>query len=342
MGRGVARSPGLLPTREHDAVSRTARLVLLTTLALAAFALSLMAGKQWLPWDAWTGHDPRWAIVTELRLPRAALGALLGGVLGLSGAVLQGYLRNPLADPTVIGVSSCAAMGAVAAIVLGLGGGAVGQFGWAMLGAGGAMALLSLLTARGEAPVVFVLAGTVLASLAGALTAFLISIAPNPYAVAEAIDWLMGALTDRTRDDLAMAAPFMLAGGAVLLTTGRALDALALGEDAARSLGVNLARLRWSVVLGTGLAVGAGVAVTGVVGFVGLIVPHLLRPVFGARPSALLVPSAIGGAALTLIADSLCRLVPGAGEVRLGVVMALIGAPFFLWLLVRRGARAWN
>ncbi|WP_294047010.1 iron ABC transporter permease [Sphingomonas sp.] len=327
-------------------MNRPARLTVLFAVAAAAFALSLVAGKQWLPWDAWTGHDPRWAIVTELRLPRAMLGALLGAALGLSGAVLQGYLRNPLADPTVIGVSSCAAMGAVASIVLGLGGAGawvgLGQFGWAMAGAIGAMALLSALTARGDATVVFVLAGTVLASLAAALTAFLISIAPNPYAVAEAIDWLMGALTDRGTGDVLLAAPFIVVGAAVLLTTGRALDALALGEDAARSLGIDLARLRWTVVIGTGLAVGAGVAVTGVVGFVGLVVPHLLRPLFGARPSALLVPSAIGGAALVLVADSLCRLAPGAGEVRLGVVMAMIGAPFFLVLLLREGTRSWR
>ncbi|HEX4694683.1 iron ABC transporter permease [Sphingomonas sp.] len=323
-------------------MSRAVRLALLFALTVAAFALSLAAGKQWLPWGAWTGHDPRWAIIVELRVPRAVLGALLGGALGLSGAVLQGYVRNPLADPTVIGVSSCAALGAVASIVLGLGGAGLGQFGWAMAGAGGAMALLALLTARGESPVGFVLAGTVLASLAGALTAFLISIAPNPYAVAEAIDWLMGALTDRGTDDVLLAAPFIAGGALLLLTTGRALDALALGEDAARSLGVSLTRLRWTIVLGTGLAVGAGVAVTGVVGFVGLVVPHLLRPIFGARPSALLVPSALGGAALTLVADSLCRLAPGAGEVRLGVVMALIGAPFFLGLLFREGTRQWR
>lgn len=325
-------------------MSRAVRLALLGALVAAALSLSLAAGKQWLPWDAWTSNDPRWAIIVELRVPRAVLGALLGAVLGLSGAVLQGYLRNPLADPTVIGVSSCAALGAVASIVLGLGtaAGGLGQFGWAMAGAGGAMALLGLLTARANSPVVFVLAGTVLASLAGALTAFLISIAPNPYAVAEAIDWLMGALTDRGINDVMLAAPFMLAGMALLLTTGPALDALALGEDAARSLGANLSRLRWTVVLGTGLAVGAGVAVTGVVGFVGLVVPHLLRPISGARPSALLLPSALGGAALTLAADSLCRLAPGAGEVRLGVVMALIGGPFFLGLLFREGARQWR
>ncbi len=321
-------------------MSRAARLAALVVLTAGLFVLSLAAGKQWIPIGAWTGHDPRWAIIAELRLPRAILGMLLGAALGLSGAVLQGYLRNPLADPTVIGVSSCAALGAVASIVLGAGG--LGQFGWAMAGAGGAMALLAMLTARAETPVVFVLAGTVLASLAGALTAFLISIAPNPYAVAEAIDWLMGALTDRGPDDVLMAAPFIAAGMALMLLTGPGLDALALGEDAARSLGTNLGRLRWLVVIGTGLAIGAGVAVTGVVGFVGLVVPHLLRPVFGAKPSALLVPSALGGAALTLGADSLCRLAPGAGEVRLGVAMALIGAPFFLALLFREGVRQWR
>ncbi len=323
-------------------MNRVLSLAVLVAATAAFFALSLMAGKQWLPLDAWLGNDPRWVVITELRIPRAVLGALLGAALGVSGAVLQGYLRNPLADPTVIGVSSCAALGAVASIILGLGTGGLGQFGWAMAGAGGAMALLAMLTSRAQTPVVFVLAGTVLASLAGALTAFLISIAPNPYAVAEAIDWLMGALTDRGPNDVLLAAPFIGAGVLMLLFTGPGLDALALGEDAARSLGVNLGRLRWLVVIGTGLAVGACVAVTGVVGFIGLVVPHLLRPIFGARPSALLLPSAFGGAALTLLADSLCRLVPGAGEVRLGVAMALIGAPFFLVLLFREGTRQWR
>jgi iron complex transport system permease protein len=181
----------------------------------------------------------------------------------------------------------------------------------------------------------------VLASLAGALTAFLISIAPNPYLVAEVIDWLMGALTDRGWGDVSMALPPMAVGAALLLLTSRSLDALSLGEAAARTLGVRLGRVRLLIVLGTGLVVGAGVAVTGVVGFVGLVVPHLLRPVFGHRPGALLLPSALGGAALILAADSIVRLVPGAGEVRLGVAMALIGAPFFLVLMLKERGRAW-
>lgn len=300
--------------------------------------LSICAGKIWLlPLPS--THGTTAAILWQLRLPRAILGAGVGAVLGLSGAVLQGYLRNPLADPAVVGVSSSAALGAVAAIVSGLATTPLIPFACAMAAAAASMGLLALLTWRSQSAVRFILAGTVLASLAGALTAFLISVAPNPYAVAEVIDWLMGALTDRGFDDVALALPFMAAGAGLLLLTGPSLDALTLGEATARSLGVRLGRLQLLVVAGTGLAVGASVAATGVVGFVGLVVPHLLRPLFGHRPSALLLPSAIGGAALVLVADSLCRLAPGAGEVRLGVAMALIGAPFFLVMLVR-GDRA--
>lgn len=321
-------------------MSRAVRLGLLGSLVAVLFAGSLLCGKTWVPPSAFFSDDPRWWIILQLRLPRAVLGCALGATLGLSGAVLQGYLRNPLADPAVVGVSSAAALGAVAAIVAGVATGPL-VFAAAMIGAGGAMALLAALTWRSGSAIGFVLAGTVLASLAGALTAFLISIAPNPYRVAEVIDWLMGALTDRGWGDAAMALPPMGVGAALLLFTGRSLDALSLGEAAARTLGVSLGRTRLLVVAGTGLVVGAGVAVTGVVGFVGLVVPHLLRPVFGHRPAALLVPSALGGAALVLAADSLVRLAPGAGEVRLGVAMALIGAPFFLALLLKERGRAW-
>ncbi|WP_445192159.1 FecCD family ABC transporter permease [Sphingomonas sp. Tas61C01] len=321
-------------------MSRTIRLGMLATLVAMLFAMSLLCGKTWVPPVAFFSDDPRWWIILQLRLPRAVLGCTLGATLGLSGAVLQGYLRNPLADPAVVGVSSAAALGAVAAIVAGVTTGPI-VFAAAMVGAGGAMALLAALTWRSGSAIGFVLAGTVLASLAGALTAFLISIAPNPYMVAEVIDWLMGALTDRGWSDVTMALPPMVVGAALLLLTARSLDALSLGEAAARTLGVSLGRTRLLVVAGTGLVVGAGVAVTGIVGFVGLVVPHLLRPIFGHRPAALLVPSALGGAALVLAADSLVRLAPGAGEVRLGVAMALIGAPFFLALLLKERGRAW-
>ncbi|MFA5970686.1 MAG: iron ABC transporter permease [Sphingomonas sp.] len=321
-------------------MTHAVKLATLAMIVALLFAVSLAAGKLWVPFDAWFSADPRWTIILQLRLPRAVLGAALGASLGLSGAVLQGYLRNPLADPAVLGVSSAAALGAVAAIVLGLGGAGT-MFAAAMLGAGGAMLLLVLLAWRAGNLVGLVLAGSVIASLGGALTAFLISVAPNPYAVAEVIDWLMGALTDRGPGDVAMALPFMGVGAVLLLFTGRALDALALGEEAARSLGIRMGGVQALVVLGTGLSVGAGVAATGVVGFVGLIIPHLLRPIFGHKPSALLLPSALGGAALVLAADSLCRIAPGAGEVRLGVAMAMLGGPFFLALLLRKGATAW-
>lgn len=315
--------------------------LLLALLVALLFLGSLMAGRVWVPLSAWFGSDPRWWIIAELRLPRAILGLAIGAALGLSGAVLQGYLRNPLADPAVVGISSSAALGAVAAILLLAAESPILVFGCAMLAAGGAMLLLAGLAWRTRSSIAFILAGTVLASLTGALTAFLISIAPNPYATAEAIDWIMGALTDRSFAEAQLALPFIAIGGALLLATGRALDALTLGEEAARSLGERPGRLQLLVVLGSGLAVGASVAVTGVVGFVGLIVPHLVRPLVGARPSALLVPSALGGAALVLGADSLVRLAPGAGEVRLGVAMALIGAPFFLMLLLRMRRSAW-
>lgn len=312
----------------------------LLVLTLLAFLLSLVAGKVWIMPGDWFSITANGWIMTELRLPRAILGAAIGAVLGLSGAVLQGYLRNPLADPTVIGVSSSAALGGVAAIFLGLTTYPFALFVCAMIGAGLAMLLLAALTGRSGGPLGFILAGMVLSTLAGSLTAFLISIAPNPFASSEIIVWLMGALTDRGMDDVVHALPFMLAGGAILLGTGRGLDALTLGEDAARSLGFSPARERWAIVAGVGLSVGASVAVSGVVGFVGLIVPHLVRSQIGERPSAILVPSALGGAILTLVADSLVRLAPGVGEIRLGIAMTLLGAPFFFVLLMRTRKRA--
>lgn len=323
-------------------MNRPLLLILLAALVALLFAGSLTAGKVWVPFEAWFSGDPRWWIVAELRLPRALLGLAIGAGLGLTGAVLQGYLRNPLADPAVVGVSSSAALGAVAAIVVFAASAPLTIFAAAMLAACGSMLLLAGLAWRADSQVAFILAGTVLASLGGALTAFLISIAPNPFATAEIIDWIMGALTDRSFAEARLALPFIAAGSALLLLTGRALDALTLGEDAARSLGMRLRHTQLLIVLGAGLAVGASVAVTGVVGFVGLIVPHLLRPLTGAKPSALLLPSALGGAALVLAADSLVRLAPGASEIRLGVAMALLGTPFFFLLLLKMRRSAWN
>lgn len=313
---------------------------LLILFTILAFLLSLAAGKVWIAPADWLANSADGWIMAELRLPRAILGTSIGAVLGLSGAVLQGYLRNPLADPAVVGISASAALGAVLAIFFGFALSPITLFGCAMAGAGLGLIALIAIAGRSGGPLGFILGGVVLATLSGALTSFVISIAPNPFATSEIINWLMGALTDRSMADVVIALPFMSIGCLILMTTGRGLDALTLGEDSATTLGVDLARLRLAVVLGVGLCVGASVAVSGVIGFVGLIVPHLLRGVVGERPSALLIPSALGGAILTLTADALVRLTPGVGEVRLGIAMALIGAPFFLWMMLRVRGRA--
>ena len=313
--------------------------IFLIALTVAAFLLSLMAGKVWIGPAEWFADNANGWIMAELRLPRALLGLGIGAVLGLSGAVLQGYLRNPLADPTILGVSSSAALGGVLSIFLGATTLPFGLFGFAMTGAGLSILLLILLADRGGGPLGFILGGMVIATLAGSLTAFLISIAPNPFTASEIISWLMGALTDRTMDDVAKALPLMALGMGLLFTTARSLDALTLGEVGARSLGIDLKRLSWTIVIGVGLCVGASVAVAGVVGFVGLIVPHVMRRLCGEQPSTMLLPSALAGAILTLVADSLVRLTPGAGEIRLGIVMAVLGAPFFLVILLRQRRR---
>lgn len=307
----------------------------LTCALLVAVALSLMAGKVWIPIADWLNGTLQSLIITELRLPRTILGVVIGAALGLSGAVMQGYLRNPLADPGLFGVSSSAALGAVASLYFGLAGLAFVLPLFALAGAGVGMALLAVLAGRAGSLTLFTLAGMLLASLTGALTALLISLAPTPFASSEIVTWLMGAITDRSWDDLAIALPFMLAGMLLLAFTGRALDALTLGESAARSLGIDTTRLQLQVVLGVGLCVGGSVAAAGIVGFVGLIVPHLVRPLARHRPSAVLLPAALAGAVLVLLADCGVRMLPSTTELRLGIAMSLLGAPFFLALLYR-------
>lgn len=308
---------------------------LLVLLALMAFA-SLSAGRVWAPWSAWFDQsDPRWTIVFELRLPRTLLALLVGAALGVSGAALQGYTRNPLADPGVLGVSSTAALGAVLTLYLGVAGSAPWMMpGAAMIGAGLGVALLLALAGASSSVVTFLLAGVIVQTVAGAGVALALNLAPNPWAVQEIVNWLLGSLADRSVDDLKVAAPGIIAGSLLLLTTGRALDALTLGEDGATSLGVHLGRTRLLIAGGVALAIGSAVAVTGVIGFVGLVVPHLLRPLLGSRPGALLLPSALGGAALTLAADMVVRVTPAATEVKLGVAMAALGGPFFLAMLI--------
>jgi len=317
-------------------------LAALGLLLLALCGASLMAGRVWAPFSAWTDpSDPRWAIIFQLRIPRTVLAVAVGAALGVSGAAMQGYTRNPLADPGALGVSAMAALGAVASLYFGAG--AQGPWlitGLAMAGALAAVVILLALAGGGSTMVTFILAGVVLQTLAAAGVALALSLAPNPWAVNEIVDWLMGSLADRSAGEVAFALPFMAAGAALILMTGRTLDALTLGETTARSLGVDLRRTRLLLAAGVALTSGASVAVTGVIGFVGLMVPHLLRPLVGARPGALLWPSALGGAVLVLAADILVRLTPGANEVKLGVAMAALGAPFFFGLLLALRRRA--
>jgi iron complex transport system permease protein len=307
----------------------------LVTIVLLLTIASIAIGRIVLDWNVWLDQDVIGrTILLELRLPRALLGIVIGGALGLAGAALQGYLRNPLADPGTLGVSAMAALGAMLSIFFGVAGlhpsilplsGVAG----AMLG----MLALFLLAGLTASTLTLVLSGVILSAIAVAGIALVLSLSPSPWAAGEIVRWMLGALADRSLDDLMLGTPLIVIGAVLILSSGRALDALTLGEVGARSLGIDLARAQWLLAGGVGLVVGASVAVAGIIGFVGLVVPHLLRPLVGARPAALLIPSAVGGAALVLAGDVLVRLLPGGSELQLGVVMSLIGAPFFFALL---------
>lgn len=279
---------------------------------------------------------PETVVMREIRLPRAVLGALVGAALGLSGAAMQGLLRNPLAEPGLIGVSATAALGAVIALQTGL----AATFAlalpiFALVGAGVAVGLLLLLAGPRGSSLVLILAGIAISALAAAATSLVLNLSPNPFAASEIIFWLMGSLADRSWTHVWLAGPLIALGCVVLFLTGQGLDALTLGEDAAEALGVRIGRLRLMVVTGTALAVGAATAVTGAIGFVGLVVPHILRPLTGGLPSRLLPASALGGAAMVLLADSAAQGLLPDRDLKLGVLTAFIGAPVFLHLIFR-------
>lgn len=317
--------------------------ILLPSLALATlglFSVSLLIGPAGAPpWASLrallTGDNPALGLIMwEIRLPRALLGMGIGAGLGLSGAALQGYLRNPLAEPGLLGVSASAGLGAVLALYTGLS--AAFPLGLplaALAGAAGATVVVAALAGLAGGALTLILAGIAVSSLAAALTSLVLNLSPNPFAAAEIVFWLLGSLADRSWAHVALAAPFLLGGMALLLLLARDLEALTLGEDAARSLGVSLGRTRVLALGGTAAAVGAGVAVAGAVGFVGLVVPHLLRPLVGHSPSRLLPAAALGGAAFLLAADVAVRLVAPDRDLKLGVLTALVGAPFFLRLV---------
>ena len=312
-----------------------------------AFLASLLAGSDGLLLgalaDLASGQDTLGRrILIELRLPRAVLGLLIGAGLGASGAALQGFFRNPLADPGIVGVSASAGFGAVLALYFGLTSISLllvpaAAICGAVLGVG----ILLLLAGRGASSTTLILSGVAVSAVASSLTALLMNLSPNPWALAEIAYWLMGSLVDASWNELGFAAPLILAGLGLLIVARRDLDPLSLGEETARSLGVDLVRLRVLIVAGAALAVGGGVAVAGAIGFIGLVVPHLLRPLVEGQPSALLLPSALSGAALLLLADVGTRLLSGPGmPLYLGVLTALLGAPFFVWLVRSTQERA--
>ncbi|MBZ9648690.1 iron ABC transporter permease [Sphingobium sp. 3R8] len=280
-------------------------------------------------------------IVLDLRLPRMLLGLIVGAMLGVAGAALQGYLRNPLAEPSVLGASNAAALGAVCALYFGL-----AQLHPMVLPLlailTGLVAILTLFALSGtvESPLTLILAGIAVATLAGAGISLALNLSPNPFAAMEIMSWLMGSLENRSYAHVWIALPCVVVGAALLIADGRTLDALTLGEDGAQALGVNLPAARLRMMLGVAIGVGGAVAVSGSIGFVGLIVPHLVRPLTDRSPSAVLLPSLLGGAALLTLADIGVRLIPTNNELKLGVVTALLGVPVFLVHLIRE-RRLW-
>jgi iron complex transport system permease protein len=329
-------------------MSQRLLLTLLGLLVAVLFAASLLIGPAALGLSEslsalLSGQGgPVVLVMQEIRLPRAILGLLVGAVLGLSGAAMQGFLRNPLAEPGLIGVSSSAALGAVISLQTGLAAAFALALPLAAL-TGAALSVLLILALAGPrgGALSLILAGIAISALTGAGTQLVLNLSANPFAVMEIVYWMMGSLADRSMTHVWIAAPFMALGTVLLLSTGRALDALTLGEDAAQSMGISLRRLRLMIILGTASAIGASVAVAGAIGFVGLVIPHLLRPLTGGQPSRLLPAAMLGGAAMLLAADIAVRLIAPDQDLKLGVLTALIGAPFFLHLLWRmRGVEA--
>ncbi len=320
--------------------------LLLVLLVLVLLALGLLLGETSLTTDqlAEAFGDPAsgpHAILFDIRLPRTVAALVVGGALGLAGAVMQGLLRNPLADPGVLGVSGGAGLGAAVAISLGLSG-TPGAIEGAALGAAVLVGLLLTgIASRFREPETLILFGVALSAFLGALTSLVFNMAPSPVTLAEVFSWLLGSVANRDWDDLIRQLPAMSAGVLLCLYAARGLVMLTLGEDAAALSGLPMTRLRAAAVAGASLLTGASVAVAGIVGFVGLAAPHLVRAGSGADPSKILLPSALAGAVLLAAADITARIIPTDLELKLGVVTALFGAPLFA-LIAWRAARSWR
>lgn len=280
------------------------------------------------------------SVAGQIRLPRLILALIIGATLGMSGAAMQGLLRNPLADPGVLGVSSGAAFGAICTLYFGL---AASAWYWlpgaAIAGALFTLFMVYLLAGLHSSMLALILAGTAMSSIMVALIAVALNFAPSLYAMQEIVFWMLGSLANRHFDHVSIALPLAVISWLMMLSRSRFLDALSLGEDSARSLGFNNQRERWILLVGISIGVGACVAVSGAIGFIGLVIPHLLRPFVGYRPGRLMVASALGGALLLVLADILVRQFDSARELKIGVVTSLIGAPFFLLLILKTRSR---
>ncbi|MBL6938576.1 MAG: iron ABC transporter permease [Alphaproteobacteria bacterium] len=315
---------------------------LLAVLLVVVATVSLGVGTAFIPparaLAALFGHgDPiAVAIIGQIRLPRALLALIVGGVLGLSGAALQGYLRNPLAEPSTLGLSNSAALGGVIALYFGF----AENSDWALplfaiATALGATLVLMALVRISDSAVTLILGGIAMGTLAGAAISLALNLSSNPFAALEIAFWLLGSVEDRSMQQVWLVLPFAAVSVVLFLWDRKALDALTLGEETAKSLGFNLRAVQLRLMAAVALGVGACVAVSGSIGFVGLVVPHILRPLAGSRPSRLLIPSALAGAVLLTAADVLVRAVPTTNELKLGVVTAFLGTPFFMHLLFR-------
>ena len=312
----------------------------LAAIVLCSMAVSLVIGPATIPAGAgltalFVDDGAVSLVMREIRLPRTLLAAMIGATLGITGAALQGFLRNPLADAGVLGIGSSAALGAVIAIYSGLSAAFPLALPFCAL-AGAIVAVLLVLTLGGQASTTtLILAGIAVSSLAAALTSLALNLSSSPFAALEIVFWLLGSLNDRSMLHVELAAPFMIAGWILIASLSRPLDALTLGNDAAASLGFRLSQVRLLLVIGTAASVGAATAVSGSIGFVGLVAPHLLRPFVGGMAGRLLLASWLGGAALLLVADIAARVISPDRDLKLGVVTALVGAPFFLVLVLR-------
>lgn len=335
-----------LSCRMMKTVKDTARLLSILTAALIVVAMaSLLVGDVATPlpallaWLSGRGDGFEALLFEAIRAPRIVLAALTGFVLGLTGAAIQGFLRNPLAEPGLLGASNGAALGAVIVIYSGL----ASTLSFMVPLAAAVMALASVvlllaIAGRGASSLRLILAGFAVSAFCGAGIALALNLSPNYFAALEIAFWLLGAVENRSWLHVGLALPGAVLGSVLMFTTAKRLDALALGDEVAQSLGTHMGYLRAQIALGLALAVGAVVAVTGVIGFVGLVAPHMVRPFCGGLPSRSLLPAALAGALLLVLADTAIRAVPTMTELKLGVLTAFLGVPVLLALLRAKSA----